>query len=84
MKFSKSIIVFLFVPSTLSVFYYALKRTDGNVCQSIVFTMYFLAIKIGLIAPNLPLKLDQYQPNQKLISRVIESPGYHPYLSLYN
>ena len=84
MKFSKSIIVFLFVSSTLSAFYYGLKRTDGNVCQSIMFTMYFLAIKIGLIAPNLPPKLDQYQPNQQLISRVIESPGYHRYLSLYN
>ena len=46
--------------------------------------MYFLAIKIGLITPNIPPKLDQYQLNQQLISRVIESPGYHPYVSLYD
>ncbi len=86
MKFSKSILIFLFVSSTLSAFYYALKRTDGNVYQSIMFTMYFLAIKIGLIAPNLPLKLDHHQPTQQLVSRVnkVELPGYHPYLSVYN
>jgi hypothetical protein len=70
MKFSKSILVFLDISSTLSAFYYALKRTDGNVCQSIMFTMYFLAIKIGLIAPNVPLKLDHHQSNPQLISRV--------------
>lgn len=84
MKFSKSILIFLFVTSTVSTFYYALKRTNGNVYQSIMFTMYFVGIKIGLIGPNLSPKLNQYQPNQQLISRVIESPGYHPYLSLYN
>ena len=83
-KFSKSILIFLFVSSTLSAFYYALKRTNGNVYQSIMFTMYFVAIKIGLIGPNLAPKLDQYQPNPQLISRVIESPRYHPYVSLYN
>lgn len=71
MKFLKSILIFLFVTSTVSVFYYALKRTNDNVYQSIMFTMYFLAIKINLIAPNIPPKLDQYQPNQKLLSRVI-------------
>ena len=84
MKFSKNILIFLFVTSTVSAFYYALKRTNGNVYQSIMFTMYFVGIKIGLIGPNLSPKLNQYQPNQQLISRVIESPGYHPYLSLYN
>ena len=81
MKFSKSILIFLFVSSTLSAFYYALKRTDGNVCQSIMFTMYFLAIKIGLIAPNVPSKLDQHQPNPQLISRVQTLPVYNPYVS---
>ena len=84
MNFSKSILIFLFFSSVSGAFYYALKRTDGNVYQSIMFTMYFLAIKIGLITPNIPPKLDQYQPNQQLISRVIESPGYHPYVSLYD
>ena len=28
-KFSKSILIFLFVTSTVSAFYYALKRTNG-------------------------------------------------------
>jgi hypothetical protein len=71
MKFSKSILIFLFLSSTVSTFYYALKRTDGNVCKSIMFTMYFLSIKIGLIGPNLPLNLDQDQPTQQLVSRVV-------------
>ena len=84
MKFSKSILIFLIVTSTVSAFYYALKRTNGNVYQSIMFTMYFVAIKIGLIGPNLAPKSGQYQPNSQLLSRVIESPGYHPYVSLYN
>ena len=84
MKFSKSILIFLIVTSTVSAFYYALKRTNGNVYQSIMFTMYFVAIKIGLIGPNLAPKLDQYQLNPQLISRVIESPGYHPTYKLYN
>jgi hypothetical protein len=40
--------------------------------------MYFLAIKIGLIGPNLPPKLDQDQPTQQLVSRV----AYNPYVSI--
>ena len=60
MKFSKSIFIFLFVASTVSAFYYALERTNGNVYQSIIFSMYFVAIKIGLIGPNLAPKLNQY------------------------
>ena len=78
MKFSKSILIFLFVTSTVSAFYYALKRTNGNVSQSIMFTMYFVGIKIGLIGPNLPPKLDQDQPTQQLVSRV----AYNPYVSI--
>ena len=66
----------------VSAFYYGLKRTNGNVYQSIMFTMYFVAIKIDLIGPNLAPKLDPYQPNPQLLRRVIESPGYHPYVSL--
>lgn len=83
MKFSKSILVFLFVTSTVSAFYYALKRTNRNVYQSIRFTMYFVAIKIGLIGPNLTPKLDQYQPNPQLLGRVIEFT-HMSYVSLYN
>jgi hypothetical protein len=63
MKFSKSILIFLFFSSLSGAFYYALKRTNGNVFQSLQFALYFLAIKIGLIGPNLPPKLDQDQPN---------------------
>ena len=78
MKFSNTILIFLFFSSVSGAYYYALKRTDGNVCQSIMFTMYFLAIKMGLIGPNLPLKLDQDQPTQQPVSRVV----YNPYVSI--
>jgi len=82
MKFSRSILIFLFVSSTLSAFYYALKRTDGNVCKSIMFTMYFLAIKIGLIGPNVPLELNPHQPNPQLVSRIQTRAVYNPYVSV--
>jgi hypothetical protein len=79
MKFSRSIILFLFVSSTLSGFYYALRRTKGNVCKSIIFTMWVLAIKIGLIEPNIPKKLNHHEPNPQLVSRV---HVYNPYISV--
>lgn len=82
MKFSKSVLVFLVVSTTLSVFYYGLKRTDGNVYQSIMFTTYFLAIKIGLIGPTTEMALDQYDSNQQQLvvkNRVL--PSYYPYIS---
>ncbi len=66
MKFSRSILIFLFVSSTLSAFYYGLKRTDGNVWKSIMFTMYFLAIKLNLIGLNSTIILDQYQSDQEI------------------
>jgi len=84
MKFSRSILIFLFVSSILGAFSYALYRTDGNVYKSILFTLYFLAIKISLIGPNVPLKLDHHQPNQQLVSRPVSNPyvsildDYHP------
>jgi hypothetical protein len=84
MKFSKSILIFLFVSSVSGAFYYELKRTNGNVFISLQFALYFLAIKIGLIAPNLAPKLDQDQSIQQPICMVIKSPVYHPYVSLYN
>jgi hypothetical protein len=46
------------------------------------FALYFLAIKIGLIAPNIPLELNQDQPNQQLVSRVQPLPVYNPYVSI--
>jgi hypothetical protein len=46
MKSLRSIIIFLFVSSIIGTFSYALNRTNGNVYKSIMFTVYFLAIKI--------------------------------------
>ena len=82
MKISKSILIFLFASSILGAFSYALNRTDGNVYKSVLFTLYFLAIKIGLIPPNVPLELNQNQPNQQLVSRVQPRPVYNPYVSI--
>jgi len=82
MKFSKSILIFLFVSSILGAFSYALNRTDGNVLKSLQFALLVLAIKIGLIAPNIPLELDHHQPNQQLVSRVKPLPVYNPYVSI--
>jgi hypothetical protein len=70
MKSLRSIIIFLFVSSIIGTFSYALNRTNGNVYKSIMFTVYFLAIKIGLITMNVPSKLDQHQPSPQLVSRV--------------
>ena len=78
MKLSKSILIFLILSSLSGAYYYVLKRTNGNVFKSLQFAFYFLAIKIGLIAPNLPLKLDQHQPTQQLVSRVV----FNPYISI--
>lgn len=44
--------------------------------------MYFLAIKIGLIGPNVPLELNQYQPNPQLVSRIQTGAVYNPYVSV--
>ena len=75
----RNILIFLFVASTVSAFYYALNRTNGNVGKSIIFTMYFLSIKIGLIGPNVVIELDEPQPNQQIKAGVL--PIYHPYIS---
>ena len=53
-----------------------------SVLKSLLFALYFLAIKIGLIAPNVPLELNQNQPNQQLLSRVQPLPVYNPYVSI--
>ena len=84
MKFSRSILIFLFVSSTVSAFYYGFKRTDGNLGKSIMFTMYFLAIKIGLIGTNVPLKLEHHQSNTELVSRVEPLPFFNPYISVFD
>ena len=52
MKFSKSILIFLFFSSLSGAFYYALKRTTGNVFKFLQFALFFLAIKIDRIWLN--------------------------------
>ena len=86
MKFSKSIIIFLFFSSVSGVFFYAIQRTNSNVFKSLQFALYWLAIKSGLIIANFPLKLDQDQPTQQFVSSVnkLESPRYNKYVSIYN
>jgi len=53
-----------------------------NSLKSLQFALYYLAIKIGLIAPNVPLELAHQQPNQQLVSRVQPLPVYNPYVSI--
>lgn len=84
MKYSRSILIFLFVSSTLSAFYYALNRTNGNVGKSIMFTMYFLAIKIGLIGPTVVRAFDPSQQNEQLVAKVGVLTVFHPYISASN
>jgi len=60
MKFSRSILIFLFVGSVIGAFSYALNRTNGNVYKSVIFILYFLDTKIGLIVTNVYLKLDHH------------------------
>lgn len=66
----------------LGAFSYALNRTDGNVYKSVLFPLYFLVIKIGLIPPNVLLEFNQSQPNQQLVNRVQPRPVYNPYVSI--
>jgi len=82
MKLSKSIVIFPFFSSFLSAFLYSLDRTGGNGLKSLHFALYFLAIKIGLIAPNIPLELNQDQSNQQLVSSLQPRPIYNPYVSV--
>jgi hypothetical protein len=82
MKLSKSIVIFLFLSSFSGAFFYALNRTNGNGFKSLQFALLVLAIKMGLIAPNIPLELDHHQPNQQLVSRVQPLPVSNPYVSV--
>ena len=78
MKFSKSILIFLFFLSFSVTFSYAMRKTKENIFKSFLFALFVLAIKMGLIAPNIPFELNQDQPNQQLISSVnkVESPRH--------
>jgi len=84
MRLSKSIVIFLFFSSFLGAFFYALDRTDGNGLKSLQFALYFLAIKIGLIAPNVYPKFNQHQPNKQLVSSLQPRPIYNPYVSIFD
>jgi hypothetical protein len=46
------------------------------------FALYFLAIKIGLIAPNISLELNQDQPNHIFVNRVQLQLVYNRYVSV--
>ena len=77
----KSILIFSLVSFTTSAFYYALKRSNGNLGQSIMFSMYCLSIKFNLIGSNLVMGLNQYYSNQQeLVARTKVLPFYHPYI----
>ena len=84
MKYSRTVLIFLLVSSTVSAFYYALDRTNGNVGQSIMFTIYFLAIKIGLIGPTVVRTFDPPQQNEQLMAKARVLPVFHPYISASN
>ena len=83
MKYSKSILIFLFLSSTTSAFYYGLKRTNGNVYQSIMFTIHYLLLKAGLIDPIIThrLKPPELNPPCVVETRVLpcytSSDGYY-------
>ena len=82
MRISRSILIFLFISSISSAFYYGLKNTDGNVLKSIQFTMYFLAIKLDLVSLNTYPKLNQPSEPQQIALR--HSPIYNPHVSALN
>ena len=64
MRYSKSSLIVLFVSFTLSTFYYALTRTNGDIFKSLQFTIYCLSLQFNLIGPNLGGRLDQDYSNQ--------------------
>ena len=73
MKFSKSIVVFVFVLSVSSTFSWRMRKTKGDLLKSLQFTMYVLAIKLNLIGPTLVMTLNHHQENQQfgIVSRVL-------------
>ena len=69
----KSILVFLFVSSITSSFYYSLKRTDGDIIKSIMFAMYVLAIKLNLVGPAI---IASFEPNPPPPAEIRVLVGY--------
>ncbi len=86
MKISKSIVFLAIFCIFFKCFFFALHRTNGNALKSLKFALYYLAIKIGLISPNVDRKFNEHQPNQQLVSieRFVQSlplsilDNYHP------
>ena len=73
----------LLFSSLLYAFYYSLCRTNGSIFKSILFTIYFLAIKFNIICVNgeTSLKFDQYTQDKITITKVI--PVYNVYDSIF-
>lgn len=86
MKFSRSILIFLFLSSLAGAFIWAMRKTNGNLLKSLQFTFVVLAFKMGLIGSNNLLESNQSDSNRQLAGSVnkVESPRYHPYLSVEN
>lgn len=79
LRYSKSILLFLFVSSILSAFKYALDRTNRNVIRSIMFTMYYLSIKanlFGLALIDNDKLFDKSQLNQQHVVKTRVVIGY--------
>ena len=86
MKFSKSILIFLFISSLSGAFIWAMLKTNGNLLKSLQFTFIVLAFKMGLIGTNNLLESNQSDSNRQLVNSVnkVEPPRYNPYLSVYD
>lgn len=69
----KPVFIFLFLSMPLmlwGVYCFAYKRTNGNVSQSILFVLYFLGMKLGLIELN-PKEFDEPQLEREPIHILI-------------
>nr|YP_009029001.1 hypothetical protein [Cylindrotheca closterium]AGH28542.1 hypothetical protein [Cylindrotheca closterium] len=75
MRYSKSILAFLFISSTTSAFYYALKRTNGNVYVSIMFTIHYILFEAGLMEP-ITYKVEPPQLNPPDVVKTGVLPNY--------
>jgi site-specific recombinase XerD len=71
---------------TFGCFLLCIKTNEWKSLKIVAICFCFLAIKTGLIGTNNLLESNQSDSNQQLVSSVnkVESPRYHPYLSLYN
>jgi hypothetical protein len=84
MKFSRSILIFLFISSLAGAFTWAMRKTNGNLLKSLQFTFVVLAFKISLIGTNNLLESNQSDSNRQLVSSVNKVEPPYPYLSVYN